>query len=126
MKYNPNEIINSAQKLSRRTLLVGALQLSVITALGARMRYLQVKEAEKFRLLAEENRINMRLLPPARGIMFDRDGRPVASNVPNYRILLVREDTEDVDQVLTQLQKLIAITPSDLAENYRAAVPLCR
>ena len=99
MKYNPNDIINSAQKLSRRALLVGALQLGVVTALGARMRFLQVKEAEKFRLLAEENRINMRLLPPARGIMFDRDGRSVAANVPNYRILLVREETEDVDQV---------------------------
>jgi len=82
MKYNPNEIINSAQKLSRRTLLVGALQLSVITALGARMRFLQVKEAEKFRLLAEENRINMRLLPPARGIMFDRDGRQLPAMYP--------------------------------------------
>ena len=43
MKYNPNEIINSAQKLSRRALLVGALQLGVVTALGARMRFLQVK-----------------------------------------------------------------------------------
>ena len=114
MKYNPNDIITSAQKLSRRTLLVGALQLGVVTALGARMRFLQVQEAEKFRLLAEENRINMRLLPPTRGVMFDRDGRPVAANVPNYRILLVREETEDVNQVLAQLQKLIAINPSDL------------
>ena len=52
MKYNPNDIINSAQKLSRRALLVGALQLGVVTALGARMRFLQVKEAENFRLLA--------------------------------------------------------------------------
>ena len=119
MKYNPNDIINSAQKLSRRALLVGALQLGVVTTLGARMRFLQVKEAEKFRLLAEENRINMRLLPPARGIMFDRDGRSVAANVPNYRILLVREETEDVDQVLTQLQKLIAISPSDLEKARR-------
>ena len=119
MKYNPNDIINAAQKLSRRALLVGALQLGVVTALGARMRFLQVKEAEKFRLLAEENRINMRLLPPARGIMFDRDGRPVAANVPNYRILLVREETEDVEQVLTQLQKLIAINPNDLEKARR-------
>ena len=38
MKYNPNDIVNSAQHLSRRTLLAGTLQLGVVTALGARMQ----------------------------------------------------------------------------------------
>ena len=45
------------------------------------MRYLQVERADDFRLLAEENRINIRLLPPARGLIFDRGGVLVAANI---------------------------------------------
>ena len=39
----------------------------MVAVLGARMRYMQVEEADQFRLLAEENRINIRLIPPERG-----------------------------------------------------------
>ena len=114
MKYNPNEVLKSAGRLSRRALLLGGVQIGIIVGLGARMRFLQVQEAEKYRLLAEENRINVRLLPPSRGIMFDRDGRALAKNGPNYRVLMVREDTDDVETVLLQLQQLISINAKDL------------
>ena len=114
MKQNADEILKFAKRLSRRTLLVGCFQIGIIVALGTRMRFLQVKEAEKYRLLAEENRINVHLLPPARGIILDRDGRIIAENIPNYRIIMVREDIIDVEVVLKQLQQLIYIKPTDL------------
>ena len=114
MNQNANEILKSANRLSRRTLLVGCFQIGIIAALGTRMRFLQVKEAEKYRLLAEENRINVHLLPPARGIILDRDGRIIAENTPNYRIIMVRENIIDVEAVLEQLQQLIYIKPTDL------------
>ena len=117
MKYDANEILKSENKLSRRGLLVGCLQVGVIVGLGARMRFLQVKEAQKYRLLAEENRINMRLLPPARGIIFDRDGRIIAENIPNYRVIMVREDAIDLEAVLLSLQQLIHIAPNDLEKS---------
>lgn len=43
---------------------MGGAQLAVMGVLGLRMRELQVKQADQYRLLAEENRINIRLLPP--------------------------------------------------------------
>jgi len=119
MKHNINEILKSSQQLSRRTLLVAGFQVGIIAALGARMRFLQVKEAEKYRLLAEENRINVRLLPPARGIMLDREGRAIAENVPNYRVIMVREDTSDVEAVLSKLQQLIFIESKDLEKAHK-------
>ena len=116
MKSTSKNILNSTKQLSRRALLIGALQLGIITALGARMRFLQVSEAEKYRLLAEENRINVRLLPPSRGLIFDRNGRPVAENLPNYRLGLIREDAGDIESTFTKLQNLIYIRPKDLAK----------
>ena len=114
MNQTAHEILKSANRLSRRAFLIGFVQIGIIIALGARMRFLQVKEAKKYRLLAEENRINVHLLPPVRGIMFDRDGKIIADNVPNYRIIMVRESATDVETVLEQLQKLIYIKPTDL------------
>ncbi|MFO7806059.1 MAG: penicillin-binding protein 2 [Paracoccaceae bacterium] len=101
-------------RLSRRALLLGGVQLGVVGALGARMHAMQVDQADQFRLLAEENRINVRLLPPARGLIFDRNGRAIAENEQNYRVVMVKEDAGDVDDVLDRLTKIVPIDPRDL------------
>jgi len=107
MKRNPKETEDSARIITRRSLVVGGLFVGTGGVLAARMRHLQVERASDFRLLAEENRINLRLLPPARGLIFDRDGVLLAENEQNYRITLIREDAGDVDAVLDELSKLV-------------------
>ncbi|MDG2340004.1 MAG: penicillin-binding protein 2, partial [Paracoccaceae bacterium] len=74
MRKPERDLEKSSKKISRRGLLIGAGQVAFAGALAARMRYLQVEEADKYRLLAEENRINIRLISPSRGQIFDRDG----------------------------------------------------
>ncbi|MGM0583368.1 MAG: penicillin-binding protein 2 [Pseudomonadota bacterium] len=104
-------------RLTRRGLLLLGLQAGAMGALAWRMRALQVEQASRYRLLAEENRVNIRLLPPARGQIFDRDGAPVAVNRRNYRVTLVREQAENPEDVLARLSRLI-----DLPEEERARV----
>ncbi len=115
----------SHRKISRRAALLGGAQLLFIGGLAARMRYLQVDQADQFRLLAEENRINIRLIPPARGEVFDRNGKRLAQNVPSYRIVLVREDAGNIDDVLARLGRLVTLDEDDieraLAEMKRSA-----
>jgi len=97
--------------LSRRAALLGGAQLLFMGGLAARMRYLQVDQADQFRLLAEENRINIRLIPPIRGEIFDRNGMQLAQNVPSYRIVMVREDAGEPEEVLLRVARLINLTP---------------
>ena len=115
----------SHAKLSRRAALLGGVQLLFMGGLAARMNYLQVDQADQFRLLAEENRINIRLIPPSRGEIFDRNGVRLAQNVPSYRIVIVREDADDVDAVMDQLAQVIKLDPEmrerALAEIKRSA-----
>ncbi|MFV2052288.1 penicillin-binding protein 2 [Aliiroseovarius sp. YM-037] len=113
MKRSPKDTEESARKITRRGLLMGGTQLAFVGVLGLRMRYLQVEQADQFRLLAEENRINLRLLPPARGLIFDRNGAPLAANEQNYRIVMVREDAGDVEDVLERLSKLVPLADED-------------
>jgi penicillin-binding protein 2 len=57
---------------TRRALVVGGAQATLFAVLAGRMYYLQVIEAERYATLAEDNRINLRLLPPPRGRIVDR------------------------------------------------------
>ncbi len=115
---------------TRRAMLLGGLQASLVSALAARMYYLQVIEADRYKVLAEENRINLRLLPPPRGRVLDRYGTPIALNDHNYRVVVVAEQTPDLDATLDLLARLIAVSDADRARVWkerrrnRAFVPI--
>ncbi len=119
MRRTPKDTEESARIIGRRGLILGGAQLAFVGILAARMRYMQVEQADEFRLLADENRINIRLIPPARGLIFDRNGITLAENEQNYRVVLVREDAGDVDQVLARLAQIITLTPEDLEKTRR-------
>lgn len=114
MKRQGRELDQMHGKMSRRLLVVGGLQLGFAGALAWRMQHLQVEQADQFRLLAEENRINIRLIAPTRGELFDRNGEILAHNVPSYRIVMVREDAGDVDKVIGELAKLVELDDDEL------------
>ena len=101
---------------TRRELLLGGSQLTLFAALAGRLYYLQVVDADAYALLADENRINHRLLPPERGRVFDRHGVPLARNSPTYRVLVVREQTTDLRATLRALSRLIALPEGRIEE----------
>ena len=95
--------------MTRRGLVLVGAQALIAGALGWRMRQLQVVETDRYRTLAEENRINMRLIAPARAQLFDRNGQPLAINTRNYRVTLIREQAGDAEAMLDRLSELIDI-----------------
>ncbi|PPR10178.1 MAG: Penicillin-binding protein 2 [Alphaproteobacteria bacterium MarineAlpha11_Bin1] len=98
---------------SRRVAILGAGKLALLSMLGGRMYQLQVVEADKYSTLAEENRINLRLLAPPRGRILDRFGRPLAINKENYRVSLVSEQVPDVEATLSALSEIISLGDHD-------------
>jgi len=102
------------QKLfSRRAAMLIGGKAVLLSALAGRMYYLQVVEADRYRTLAEENRINLRLLPPPRGRIVDRFGVPMADNQQNYRVLLNARETNDVEETLDVLGQILPIGPGE-------------
>jgi penicillin-binding protein 2 len=98
---------------SRRAAILGGAQAVLLSVLAGRMYQLQVLESNRYKLLAEENRINMRLLPPPRGRILDRTGLPLAVNRENYRVVLIAERTHDVERTLDRLGRLIPLGDHD-------------
>ena len=93
--------------ITRRGFVLLGAQLAVAGTLAWRMRQLQVVETERYRMLAEENRINMRLIAPERGRLFDRNGLALAINTQNFRVVIVREQAGDAEAMLEKLALLI-------------------
>jgi penicillin-binding protein 2 len=109
-----NERDNSRYKtFTRRAMLLGGMQTAAFAVLGGRMYYLQVMKTDEYRTLAEENRINVRLIAPLRGRIVDRFGTLLAANRQNYRAVLVAEQTPDIEETLDKLSRIIEITPYD-------------
>ena len=110
-----------AKVFSRRATIIAGGQLALFAGLGARMYYLQVLQADRYRTLADANRINLRLLAPSRGIITDRFGTLMATNVQNYRVVIIREQTHDLEATLARLGKLLAPDSFDPARVQRDA-----
>ncbi|WP_193182046.1 penicillin-binding protein 2 [Nisaea sediminum] len=100
---------DTKRAFTRRSLILGAGQLGLVGALGARLYYLQVVEADRYRTLSEENQFNLELLPPTRGLILDRNGIEIASNEDNFRVDLVPEQTNDVRATIEALRQIVHV-----------------
>jgi penicillin-binding protein 2 len=98
---------------TRRAMLLAGGQGLLLSLLAGRLYYLQVIEAERYATLADDNRINIRLLPPPRGKINDRLGRPLAVNRRNYRVVLVAEQSRNVEALLDVLARVITVDHAD-------------
>lgn len=98
---------------TRRVALVAGGKVLLLSALAGRLYQLQVLESSRYATLAEDNRINMRLLPPTRGLIFDRNGEPLAVNRQNYRVLLVSERAGNADAALDRLDVILGLTEQE-------------
>ena len=114
MRQSKSSAQNLRSRLNRRSLILFGGQMAVVGLLGWRMRQLGVKKAEEFRLMAEENRVNMRLIPPSRGLIFDRRGEPIATNTSIYKIEMVREQAGDPEVVLERLSAIIPLSREEI------------
>ena len=95
--------------LSRRAAILGAGKAALLAVLVGRMYQLQIVESERFRTLARENRISVRLLAPSRGLIVDRHGRPLARNLELYRVKLAAYGPVDVMRTLERLGSLVSV-----------------
>jgi penicillin-binding protein 2 len=121
MRRSARDTDESAAKVTRRGLFLGGSMAAVVAVLGARMRHMQVDQAEEFRLLAEDNRISIRLIPPARGLIHDRNGKLLAGNEQNYRVVISRDDAGNVEDVLNRLTGILPISEEDFERALKEA-----
>ncbi len=96
----------------RRVFVVAALCVALsMFVLAGRLWYLQLVKSSYFRDLSEHNRIRLQHVPPARGMIFDRNGELLVHNQPGFDLSVVREDVSDMDELLQLLNGLLGLDP---------------
>ncbi len=98
---------------TRRAALLGGAQLLLLSALVGRMYQLQIVEADRYRVLSDDNQLSDRLLEPLRGRILDRFGISLAENDHNYRVEVIPEKVGNLKEVLEQLSRFIPLTEED-------------
>ena len=113
------EDVNERQgSFLRRTFVLGGATALGIAALIGRLGQLQVVQAQEYATLSSQNQFNFRMVPPPRGLIKDRNGVVIAGNRPSFRVLVVRDETKDLDQTLDLLGRLLP----DTLERRRAII----
>jgi len=112
---NPIVKQDRGRVFNRRAFLVmGAQGIASLTLFG-RLYYLSVVHGQEYRMLAEENRVSVRLLAPRRGRILDRDGRVLAGNRQDYRVYLIPEQVKDLADTLYRLGQVVDLSPAQIA-----------
>jgi penicillin-binding protein 2 len=99
--------------LTRRALLLAGGQAALLATVAGRLYFLQVVQADRYQMLADENRINIRLIAPPRGRIVDRFGVALASNRPTYRAELVPDQAGDIQATLDAVNRLVPLSDTD-------------
>ncbi|NNC57279.1 MAG: penicillin-binding protein 2 [Woeseiaceae bacterium] len=81
----------------------------------ARLVQLQVFDHALFAEKAQGNRVRIEPVAPIRGLIFDRQGRVIAENLPAYHLELIPEQVDDIDDTLHRLAALSLIEKTDIA-----------
>lgn len=104
---------DKSRLFTRRAVLIGGMKIGLLSLLAGRLYYLQILQREKYSVLAEDNRINLRLIAPPRGQILDRNGAPLAINQQNYRMVVLPEQVQKLSVLLDDLNNYLPLSDVD-------------
>src|SRR5699024_6023535 len=92
-----------------RVLTTAAIMLVLLGILVARLGWLQIARHDYNYNRARNNRMRVEIVPPVRGLIYDRNGRILAQNLPAYRLVVIPEQVDDMDAALERLSHYINV-----------------
>jgi penicillin-binding protein 2 len=95
--------------------IIGAAVIVLLLAglLVTRLAQLQIFEVERYLELSQGNRFRIEPMPPTRGLIYDRNGIVIAENRPNWELVAIGEQIDNLDRTLLSLEELGLVDPSE-------------
>jgi penicillin-binding protein 2 len=97
-----------------RVILTSIVAIVLLGLVIARLVQLQVFDYEHFAERSQGNRVRIEAVPPIRGLVFDRQGRVLAENLPAYQLELIPEQVDDLEATLHRLASMNLIESADI------------
>ncbi len=107
--------VEPARRLSR-FLVFGLVVLIAVGGLTARLFYLQITSGTEFATLSTQNRTVLQAIASPRGLMYDRNGRLLVTNVPTFTVKVRPSDLPQPrrEEVVQRLSALTGVDISDI------------
>ncbi|MBL4870945.1 MAG: penicillin-binding protein 2, partial [Robiginitomaculum sp.] len=96
--------------ITRRAAMLGIGGASIFGVLASRLFYLQVSQAENYKVLSDKNRFNFNTIIPERGRILDRFGEPLATNKQDFRLVMIPERVENIENTLDKISKILPLS----------------
>jgi penicillin-binding protein 2 len=114
MKHMRITTAHQSITFSRRMMLIGGAEVAVGGLLIGRMGWLAVAQNEKYQLMSENNRVQLIPVPPRRGWIIDRHGKPIAINRASFRVDLIPQQLVDAPKVVGEVARLLKLEPDQI------------
>ena len=101
---------------NHRLVVAGVFIVVLFVALILKLVNLQIYQHEYFTARSDGNRLHSQYVPPARGLIFDRNGKLLAENQPIFNLTAVPEQIGNFDETLEILSGLIRLTDDDIEQ----------
>ena len=85
-------------RLAKRKYVIAGFIITIVIIYLFRLFSLQVSD-DKYKLNAESNAFLKKTIYPARGLMYDRNGKLLVFNQPAYDVMLIPKDVHNLDTV---------------------------
>nr|WP_217332288.1 penicillin-binding protein 2 [Gilliamella apis] len=114
----------------RRALFAFVVIILLIFVLLANLADLQISNFSYYSTKSNNNRIEIIPIPPSRGMIYDRNGTPLAINNITYQLNIVPDKTKNLNEQFEQLKTIVDLTDEDIENfqkerrNYRAHRPV--
>ena len=104
-------------RLFKKRCVVTLILLIILSfLLIGRLSYLQIKNHYFYSALSRHNLLNIIPIEPNRGLIFDRNGVLLAKDIPNYILTILPSKIHPLNEIVTQLTKIISISTDELKQ----------
>jgi penicillin-binding protein 2 len=110
------------RRLQRRISFIFVLLAGLFLSYLFNLWYLQVVNGDNYRRLADNNRLRQVVENPLRGLILDRDGKPIVRNRIAFNVLLDREKIGRMEETVRTLSRILNLpeqTVRERIERYR-------
>jgi penicillin-binding protein 2 len=99
------------KQISRRATIITAGMMTAFPILFGRSYYLQHVKGQRYRKMADKNRMNIRPTQPIRAPILDRNGQVIAHDIKYFRLSIIKEQCPNPEKTLKKLAKIIKLSP---------------
>ena len=108
--------------MDKRITISFYIVLSVFCIFLLRLWHLQVINGGEYKKIDERNRLRVIDIPAPRGVIYDRNNNPLVKNVISFDVSMVNENMPKDDAVISDLGKLISLSPEQIKKIAQASV----